>query len=79
MCKPSNWTEIRIVTPIPQVSRYETEKATLQKEASNAGSKLLDAKVTICDLEEECVSTYALTCSSSIHPDLVMKYCLEYR
>ncbi|XP_064602459.1 brain-enriched guanylate kinase-associated protein-like isoform X2 [Liolophura sinensis] len=35
------------------VNKYEGEKMSVQKEAASLTSKLVDAKVTICDLEEE--------------------------
>ena len=41
-----------------QVNKFEVEKTALQKDVSNLTSKLVDAKVTICDLEEENVSIY---------------------
>ena len=41
-----------------QVNKFEAEKTALQKDVSNLTSKLVDAKVTICDLEEENVSIY---------------------
>ncbi len=46
---------MRIVFAL-QVNRFEGEKVALARDISNTNSKLLDAKVTICDLEEECVS-----------------------
>lgn len=42
---------------VAQVNKYEGEKMSVQKEAASLTSKLVDAKVTICDLEEENVST----------------------
>ena len=39
-----------------QVNKFETEKVNLQKDVANITSKLVDAKVSISDLEEENVS-----------------------
>ncbi len=39
-----------------QVNKFEAEKTALQKGFSGLTTKLVDAKVTICDLEEENVS-----------------------
>ncbi len=38
------------------MNKFEAEKTALQKDVSGLTSKLVDAKVTICDLEEENVS-----------------------
>lgn len=39
-----------------QVNKFDNEKTALQKDVASITSKLVDAKVTICDLEEESVS-----------------------
>ena len=41
-----------------QVNKYECEKTSLQKDVASITSKLVDAKHTICDLEEESVSVH---------------------
>ena len=43
-----------------QVNKFEAEKVALQKDVASITSKLVDAKVTICDLEEESVSNSLL-------------------
>ena len=48
-----------------QVNKFDVEKTALQKDVSNLTSKLVDAKVTICDLEEENVSIYLNPSSTS--------------
>ena len=39
-----------------QVNGFEVDKMKLQKETSAITSKLVEAKVTVCELEEENVS-----------------------
>ncbi len=39
-----------------KVNKYESEKNALQKDVANLTTKLVEAKVTICDSEEENVS-----------------------
>ncbi|XP_074659429.1 brain-enriched guanylate kinase-associated protein-like [Tubulanus polymorphus] len=36
------------------VSRFENEKTNLQKEIAGLTSRMVDARMTICDLEDEC-------------------------
>ena len=43
-----------------QVNKFEVEKMALQKDVASITSKLVDAKVQICDLEEESVSRNVL-------------------
>ena len=39
-----------------QVSKFNSDKHTLQQDICSLNSQVVDAKFTICDLEEECVS-----------------------
>ena len=45
---------------IVQVNKFEGEKVALQRDISKSNAKLVDAKVTVCELEEECVSAALL-------------------
>ena len=43
-----------------QVNKFDSEKTTLQQENAALTSKLVDSKVTICDLEQESVSVLCI-------------------
>ncbi|ELU07624.1 hypothetical protein CAPTEDRAFT_227174 [Capitella teleta] len=47
------------------VDKYDSETSALQSEIANLNSKLLDAKVSICDLEEES-DRYRIDCNIAV-------------
>ena len=58
-----------------QVAKFNSEKLALQQDIGSTSSQLVEAKFTICDLEEECVSQRHVSTTNSIYSHLVTTTC----